>query len=200
MKPSIGIYIPKWFLASESNKIFAGELARAIKNSGRCEPLLLDLQRLSFSGTKEAKDFVVKNNLVLIVQHDSKFYSGSKRYATNVELLDRFVPFANSTKCQEIGYDKIATKKILREMGSPVLDDKVITSLRDLNNHLVENELYVIKPHHLGAGAGVKLIKKKGNNFLGYQDGRWRNISISERKLKNGTKVMQVKHNFDIKS
>src|SRR3989338_5786840 len=139
MKSTIGIYIPRWFQnCSKSDKLFADELFKAIQESDLYQPLLLNLSRLRLSSQKDAIKFCHTNNLVLIMHHDSPFFSSSVRYKNNVKLLENCVPFVNSTKAQEIGYNKITTKNILREKGLPVLDDQIVNSLLDLENHIEE--------------------------------------------------------------
>jgi len=201
---SIGIYIPGWWLriADKSDRIFVNELFKTIKNSGCYKLLLLNLPRLRFSSQKEAMDFCHRKNLVLILQHDSPFLSfhplvSNLRYKENVKLLENCVPFVNSFKAQERGYNKITTKNILNENGLPVLDDKIVTSLQDLENHIEEGKYYVIKPPDRGAGTGVKLIKKEGANYLAYYNSEWRKIKITDKKLKNKKDGLSLNYSFN---
>ena len=186
--------MPPWLrIAEESNRLFFDELIRTVEASGRYRPLVLDLQKLPLSSYDNARTFIEKSNVVFIVQHHSKFYSHGSRYARNVDFLEPYVSFVNSTQSQKIGHDKIATKKILREHGIPVLDDRLVTSVQDLEDHIAENTMYVIKPHNLGAGAGVNLIKKQHGQFFAYHDKRWRQISFAERS----TSALRLKYRFD---
>lgn len=196
MKPTIGIYIPRWFQnCGKSDKLFADELFKTIKNSGRYNPLLLNLSKLKISSQKEAIKFCHQKNLVLVMHHDSPFFSSNVRYKNNVRLLENCVPFVNSTKCQEIGYNKIITKNILREKGLPVLNDKIVSSLLDLENHIEEGKHYVIKPPDQGAGTGVKLIKKEGQQHHAFHNGEWRKVKIADQKSKD--KSLTLKYSFD---
>ncbi|MEK9181526.1 MAG: hypothetical protein AAB786_00695 [Patescibacteria group bacterium] len=198
MKPAIGIYIPYWFQnCSESDKMFADELFKTIKNSGHYNPLLLNLSKLKLSSQKEALKFCHHNNLALIMHHDSPFFSSNIRYKNNVRFLENCVPFVNSTKAQEIGYNKITTKNILREKGLPVLDDKIVSSLLDLENHLEEGKHYVIKPPDQGAGTGVKLIKKEGQQHHAYHNGKWQKVKISDNKRKDKPNSLTLKYSFN---
>ncbi|OGJ02173.1 hypothetical protein A3I95_03450 [Candidatus Nomurabacteria bacterium RIFCSPLOWO2_02_FULL_44_12] len=198
MKPKIGIYIPRWFQgSSKSDKMFADELFKTIKNSDHYSPLLLNLSNLSLSSKKDAVEFCRHQNLVLITHHDSPFFSANLKYKKNVKLLESYIPFVNSTKSQEIGYNKITTKNILRKKGLPVLDNKIINSLLDLENNLEEGKYYVVKPPDKGAGTGVKLVKKENANHFAYHDGKWRKVKISAKKLKDGKNAITLKYNFN---
>jgi len=200
-KLAIGIYIPDWFYNSdESDKMFTDELIKTIKQSREYRPLRLNLAKLWIFSEKDAENFVRKNNLVAIVQHDSKFYRKNSKYSNNVKLLERHIPFFNSTKCQELGHNKIATKKVLREKNIPVLDDKAIHSLEELNEYLEEDNLYVVKPPSDGAGNGVKLIKKCEREFFTYDNGHWENVDIVEIKQENGERKIKIEHRASLKS
>ena len=197
-KLTIGIYVPKWLCRSdESDQLFADELVRTIEHSGRYRPLILNLPKLRLSSAEEARAFIEENNLIAVVQHDSEFFDRNRRYAANVRFLEATVPFFNSTHCQELGHDKIAASKLLREKNIPVLDGAVVDSLQDLERHLMEDELYVVKPHNCGAGMGVRLVKKHMGEFSGYYDGEWRNVEIIEKTSRDGNKKLKIKFNFN---
>ena len=197
-KPTIGIYVPLWLCRSDkSDQVFADELVRTIAQSERYQPLSLDLPKLHLSSEKDALDFVEKNNLAAVVQHDSEFFKRNLRYAANVKWLETHVPFINSLECQELGHNKIESNKLLREKGIPMLDVAIIDSVQSLENHIQEEELYVVKPHNRGAGKGVRLIKKHSGKFLGYYDGSWRDIEILEKATDTVIKELRIKFNFN---
>ena len=187
---SIGIYMPRWLYRSDvSDRMFADELIKSIEQSGRYRPLPLDVPKLRLVSARDAEAFCADNRLVAIAQHDSRFYAKDERYHANVDLLERYVPFVNSTKAQRIGHDKIATKVALKQKNVPFLEDKVVVSAQELEEHLEEGKWYVIKPPDLGAGAGVKLVKKRAGVLFGYHDGKWRVIEAKDKKNEGGIAV-----------
>lgn len=193
----VGIYVPQWFCnSSKSDQLFKGELIKYINKSGLYKALCLNLARPLFFSEKGVKRFIEKNNLIMIVQHDSKFYYKNCFYDRNIELLEKYIPIINSTECQKLGHDKIATKKILKENRLPILDDKVFYQAVDLEKHLVEEELYVIKPHNNGGGSGVKLIKKSKSEFWTFHNSEWISIKILDKK-KNNNDAIKIKYNFN---
>src|SRR3989338_4470612 len=201
MQPTIGIYVPKWLCRSdESDQLFADELFRTIEQSGKYRPLTLELPKLRLSSEQDAKDFAGKNNLVAIVQHNSEYYKRNARYAGNVKWLESNVPFLNSLPCQKLGHDKIATNKLLREKNIPILDTAIICTVQELMNHMRDKELYVVKPHNRGAGAGLRLIKKQSGGFFGYFDGRWRSVEIIEKVSDGKVRGMRIKYTFNPKN
>jgi glutathione synthase/RimK-type ligase-like ATP-grasp enzyme len=175
--------MPGWLYRSDkTDRIFADELIQAIKVSGRYKAMKLNLSTLSLSDSAKAESFVRKHNLALVIQHDSPFYSDSKKYMETVRLLEEHIPLMNTHDSHEIGYSKINTKQLLRSHGIPVLDDAVIFSVDDFHAHLKEGVWHVIKPADKGAGTGVKLIKKQNGNLLQYRNGEWHSIEILSRK------------------
>jgi len=192
-KPAIGIYIPRWFCnTSEANKIFARELVQSIDSSSRYRALLLNLPKLSFSDEDNLKKFVEEKKLTAILQHDSPFFRTDSQYSSNIKRLGSLLPIFNSYRCQEVGHDKISTKKLLRKLGLPVLDDKLISSLSDLENYTAKGGLYVVKPHNSGSGEGVKLFKKEKGMFWSYDNRKWHRIQIIEGVRKE----LKVKYKF----
>jgi len=176
--------------------MFNDELIKSINNSDSYKAIKLDLTQPLFFSEKGVQKFIEKNNLVMIVQHDSKFYYKNKFYNKNIELLEKHISIINSTECQKLGHDKIATKKILKENGLPVLEDKVFCKTVHLEKHLVEEQLYVIKPHDSGGGSGVKLIKKTKLGFFAFYNSEWISVSFLSKK-KNAKDVIKIKPNFD---
>jgi glutathione synthase/RimK-type ligase-like ATP-grasp enzyme len=169
---SIGIYMPDWLYRSDkTDRIFADELIHTIKESNRYKVQRINIPTLSFSESAAAKKFCDKHELALIVQHDSPFYSNRKKYMETVRLLQEHVPLMNTHASHEIGHSKITTKRLLRSLGIPVLDDAVISSAEELDAHMQEGSWYVIKPPDKGAGTGVRLIKKEYGKLLQYCNG-----------------------------
>ncbi len=204
---SIGIYVPRRLTQyDKSDRLFARELFRVIKKSGRYQPLRLNLPRLSIASSEKAGEFCRRNNLVLILEHDSSLYSSEifyplrERYKKNVMLLEKCVPFINSIQAQKNGYSKITTKNILKKCGLPVLEDTIVNSVRELENSIQEGKWYVIKPPDNGAGTGVKLIKKERAEYFAYNNGEWRTVKITEVKLKSGAIGLVVKYQVDRRS
>ncbi|MEK7106860.1 MAG: hypothetical protein AAB899_01575 [Patescibacteria group bacterium] len=200
-KPTIGIYVPRLlFLPYQPDERFLDELVRTIEHSGRYRPLLLDLPKLRLASPGNARKFVEEYNLVAFIQHDSELYHKNARYAANVKLIENYVPFLNSTECQELGCDKIATNALLRQKNIPILDATVAYSLQDVEHRIREGEWCVIKPHDRGAGAGVRLIKKQRGKFFGYYDGRWRNIEITENVSSDKARTLRITYTFNLKT
>ena len=172
---SIGIHLPdKAQFSDKSDYLFVEELEKTIRASGRYKPIRLKLKNLRLASIEDAGALIEKHNLCAVVQHDSAFYSTSPAYRANVDWLHKHVPFLNSLQSQEIGHDKITTKRILREQQIPVLDDEIIESPNALFEHMNDDALYVVKPHNNGAGSGVRLIRKRGDNLFAHINGKWR--------------------------
>ena len=175
--------MPKWlYRSAETDRIFLDELVRTIKDSRRYKPLQLGIPTLSISTPAAAKAFREKHDMALLVQHDSPFYSSSKKYMNNVRLLQEEIPFLNAHTVHEIGHSKINTKRLLREHGIPVLDDFVAVSTEGLHSHLQEGKWYVVKPADKGAGIGVKLLKKEDGGLLQYHNGKWCSVDARSRR------------------
>ncbi len=171
--------MPRWlYWLNPSDRAFAKELARTIAESGRYRPLFFSLPSLRLYSAEDARKFCERHAVALIVQHDSMFYSKKSRYRKNVELLEDCVPLVNSTQAQTIGHNKIDTKRVLREHGIPVLDETIVHAPADLAAAVEDGKWYVIKPPHLGAGNGVKLITRKQGKLLEYRNGRWRTMGL----------------------
>ena len=180
--------MPDWLYRSDkTDRIFCDELLRTIKESGRYKVKRINVPQLLLFSETDAKRFCERNDLALIILHDSPFYHSSKRYSRNVRLLEKYVPFMNNAKAHGIGHNKISTKRLLREKGISVLDDVVVSSAEELLPHLEEGKWYVVKPADEGAGTGVKLIKKEAGNLLEYHDGDWKSIKVSSKRTASGT-------------
>jgi glutathione synthase/RimK-type ligase-like ATP-grasp enzyme len=185
---TIGIYIPGWlYRADKTDRLFADELFHTIQKSGRYKALKITLPLLQLSTEEDAHAYVEKRHLVGIIEHHSSLYDSSAQYRKNVELLASQLFFLNSWQSQEIGYDKARTKQALREKGIPVLDDTIATTAEQVLSALEEKKWYVVKPLNKGAGAGVKLIRRKGELLFENRNGGWHHISIRQKTLKDGT-------------
>lgn len=173
--------MPRWmYWLNASDRAFAKELVAAIAGSGRYRPLTIQLPSLRLTSAADTRAFCERNSIVLVVQHDSMFYSNKARYRRNVEWLEACVPFINSTKAQTIGHNKITTKRVLRERGIPVLDERIVHSVQELAAAVEDGTWYVLKPPHLGAGRGVKLITRGQGKLLEYQNGKWRALRAKD--------------------
>ena len=171
---------------NKTDRLYFDELQRTIKESERYKSRRINIPQLIFLSEESARIFCKKHDLALIIMHDSPFYSRNKRYARNVRFLEKYVTFMNNAKAQEIGHDKISTKRLLREKGIPVLDDMIVSSAEDLVAYLEERKWYVLKPSDEGGGTGVKLIKKEIGNLFEYHNGTWMSIKVKSRKAPDG--------------
>ncbi len=181
--PAIGVYMPEWLYRSEkSDRMFLNELVRDIRASGRYRAVRFNLESLSLQNAKDAEKFRDKHGLVLVVQHDSSFYSSDTRYIRSAALLEEAVPFLNPRKVHEIGHDKSTTKSVLREAGIPVLEDTVVRSIDELRHALSSEKWFVLKPTNRGAGAGVRLVRSEGGLLLEFYNGSWKTVRATEEK------------------
>lgn len=126
--------------------------------------------------------------------HDSHLFERNAQYSRNVSLLEAQVRFINSTSSQEIGHDKIKTKRLLREHGVPVLDDVVAHTAQEVLQALSDTAWYVIKPHDSGAGAGVFLIKKEAEKIFLYIHGKWTEGFVTDQRKRNGATVVVLRY------
>ena len=185
---------------NKTDRLYFDELQRTIKKSGRYKSRRINIPQLLFLSERSAKIFCKRYDLALIIMHDSPFYSRNKRYARNVRFLERYVTFMNNAKAQEIGHDKISTKKLLRERGIPVLDDMIVTSAEGLVAHLEAGKWHVIKPSNEGGGTGVKLIKKEVDNLFEYHNGKWMSIKVKSKKAPDGRTGIKLSRGTGLRS
>ncbi len=192
---AIGIHIPGWLYRSDASiRRFARELQKTIDESGRYKAVTLSLTRLTLSSKEEARRFCSDNDLSLIVEHDSSLCSTDPKYKLNIGFLRNVVPFANQQESHELGFDKRATKRVLREQGIPVLDDVIATSLPELMAAMAEERWYVGKPIDQGAGAGVKLLRKSEGKLHEYRGGSWFETKAFERSIRGRNRIVLGNH------
>lgn len=190
---TVGIYMPRHLYTSDaSDRYFLDELCITLEGSGY-QVKRINLPKLRIHTSEEARAFIEKHNLIAVVQHDSAFYSNNPAYKKTVELLAPHVLLVNSLAAQELGSDKVATKRLLRERGIPVLDDAVVHTRTELLEYLEEGTLHVVKPTNRGAGAGVRLIRRSGAALLRHVHGEWKEVLITE-----GTHSLSLKRKMQL--
>lgn len=191
----IGIHLPdKAQFSDKSDYFFVQELEKSIRMSGRYRPVRTDLKKLRLSSEKGVRSFLERENIVAMVHHDSHFYSTNTRYRRNVALLDKHIPFLNSVASQKLGYDKITTKRILREKKIPVLDDEIVDTPDALLACMKEHVLYVVKPSDSGAGNGVRLLKRQGQKIFQHTKNEWKEVGATGGVRDDGTKYIRLQH------
>lgn len=180
---NIGVYVPKWlYNSAKTERLFTEELIKTIKDSGKYRPFLLDISTLSLKNPAATKKYCQKNNLALVIHHNSPFYSDSKRYMNNVLLLSEQLPLLNAHAVHKIAYHKIYTKDLLKQNEISVLDHTLISDVNELHVNMREGQWYVAEPADKGAGAGVKLIKKENGLLFELSNGRWQQIKVLSKK------------------
>ena len=179
-KQTIAVYIPKWLGSIDAGLImFTNGLYSGIEQSGKYNLLKITPHMCSFKSLQEAQTFVQKHNIAFVMYHDTRPVKHSTAIDQGLDYLEQCVPFLHS-KSVHIADDKFATKKILRDLGIPVLPDFAIKTRPELLQAMNEGELYVVKPHNGGSGNGVKLTRRTGSHIYEYLDRSWHKIRVCE--------------------
>lgn len=179
-KQTIAVYVPTWLYQFDTGiTIFVRGLYRSIKQSKKYRLLKLNSSSCSFVSLDEAKAYVEKNAIVLVIYHDNRVIHPRKAYKKGLEYLESCVPFLNA-KESDVANDKLETKRILRTLNIPVLPDVSIRTRAELWREMKEEKLYVGKLHDSGSGRGVKLIKRIHNDFFEYHNRAWRKIHVRD--------------------
>lgn len=181
-KQTIAVYIPTWLYQFDTGiTIFVRGLYRSIKKSKDYRLLKINPFTCSFASVGEAKRFVEKYNIALVIYHDSRIFPARKTWKKGLDYLESCVPFLN-TKAAHIADDKFETKRLLRTVNVPVVPDVLIRTCAELQEEMEEGLLYIGKLHNSASGRGVKLIKRTGTNIFEYRDGLWRKICVQDTK------------------
>lgn len=193
-RETIGVYIPSWLLSSStSTKHFWKQFLSTLKDDGRYIPITLNIPRLRLDSSSRVTSLLERKNIKAIVCHNSHLFERNAQYSRNVSLLEAQVRFINSGASQEIGHDKIKTKRLLREHGVAVLDDVVAHTAQEVFEALSNNAWHVIKPHDSGAGAGVFLIKKEAEKIFVYIRGKWTEAFVTDERKRSGATVVALR-------
>ncbi len=189
-KQAIAVHVPSWLYQFDTGiTIFVRGLYKSIRESGEYRLLKIGPSQCEFNSLDEAKEFVKKNNIALVIYHDNRIAPARKAREKGLNYLEQCVPFLNP-KESDIANDKIETKRILRMLNIPVLPDASIRTRAELYAQMEEGKLYVGKLHDSGSGRGVKLIKRIENNFFEYHDRVWKKINV--RDTEKGIKLSNV--------
>ena len=179
-KPTIAVYIPRWLAHIDTGlTMFTNGLYNRIEHSDKYNLLKITSRMCSFKSIEEAQAFVQKHNIVFVMYHGTRPVKHSKTTDQGLDYLEQCIPFLNS-KSVHVADDKFETKKILRDLGIPVLPDFAIKTRKELLHAMNEEELYVAKPHNAESGNGVKLIKRTSTEIYEYLDRSWQKITIRD--------------------
>lgn len=149
-KKAIAVFIPKWLYENDVGiTMFVRGLYRSIRKSGEYRLLKLSPRSCSFRSLDQAKAFVVKHNIALVIYHDTRGVLWNSKKERGLDYLEACVPFLNP-KSVHVADDKLETKRLLRQAGIPVLLEVTIRSKAELLDAMTEGELYVAKPHDAG--------------------------------------------------
>jgi glutathione synthase/RimK-type ligase-like ATP-grasp enzyme len=179
-KPTIGIYISTGLYWSDrSERAFIKALMSAIEKSGTHTPLRINLRKLNLQTQDDAQEFCEQRQLVGMLHHASPYFVDDEAYAKSVELLEERVPFISSSHSHSIAHDKLKTKELLRAHAVPVLPEKIVRTLEELERVTQSGEWYVVKPLREGAGKGVKLIQNKKGEIYLHSKNKWGRANFS---------------------
>ena len=181
-KQAIAIYVPKWLYQYDVGiTIFVKGLFQSIKKSGRYRLIKLSPRKCRFKTREEAQAFATKHDIALVIYHGSRVIPKDRACEQGLDYLESCVPFLNPREVH-IADDKFETKRILKNLGIPVLPDFSIKNRAELVATTNEGALYVAKPHNAESGNGVKLIKRNSDTFFEYHDGSWERIRVRDTK------------------
>jgi predicted ATP-grasp superfamily ATP-dependent carboligase len=179
---TIAVFVPKWLYRNDVGiTIFVRGLYRSIEESGRYRLLKITPRMCAFRSLDEAKAFVKKHSIALVIYHDSRVLPRNKSIEKGLDYLEACVPFLNP-RSVHIADDKLETKRILRSANIPVLPETQINTREELLRSMENDALYVGKLHDAESGRGVKLIKRTATDFFEYLDGAWQRICVQNAR------------------
>lgn len=181
-KQAIAVYVPAWLYRFDTGiTIFVRGLYRSIRKSENYRLLKIKPSLCTFRSIDEAKAFVQKHNIALVIYHDSRGAPTRKACEKGLDFLESCVPFLNAKKVH-VADDKIETKRLLRKFDIPVVPDIIIRNCVELWREMEEGKLYIGKLHNSASGRGVKLIRRTNSDLFQYLDGVWRKIYARDTK------------------